>query len=170
MEKHLRCSTLMAGVAVLLAVFCAMIHAQTASASSQTAPASSVEAAIPVAELLQPKDLVQLLRSSSANKPMILQVGSHVLYAEAHIPGSEYAGAVGQEAGLRALQDRVKGLKRDMFLVIYCGCCPWDKCPNIRPAYQQLRALGFTHVKVLYLANNFGANWVNKGYPVAQGR
>lgn len=170
MKKHLGSSTLMAGIAVLLAVFCAIIHAQTASALSQTAPASSVEAAIPAAELLQPKELVQLLRSSSAKKPMILQVGSHVLYAEAHIPGSEYAGAAGQGAGLRALQHRVKGLKRDAFLVIYCGCCPWDKCPNIRPAYQQLRALGFTHVKVLYLADNFGIDWVHKGYPVAQGR
>ena len=80
MEKHLRCSTLMAGVAVLLAAFCAMIHAQTASASSQTAQASSVKGAIPASQLLQPKELEELLRSSSAKKPMILQVGSHVLY------------------------------------------------------------------------------------------
>ena len=29
--------------------------------------------------------------------------------------------------------------------------------------------MGFTNVKVLYLANNFGADWVDKGYPVAKG-
>jgi hypothetical protein len=30
--------------------------------------------------------------------------------------------------------------------------------------------MGFTRVKVLYLANNFGADWVSKGYAVEQGR
>jgi hypothetical protein len=29
--------------------------------------------------------------------------------------------------------------------------------------------MGFTNVKVLYIADNFGADWVNKGYPVAKG-
>ncbi len=111
-----------------------------------------------------------MLRSSDRAKPLILQVGSHVLYAEAHIPGSEYVGAGGQDAGLQALRTRVKGLEHSRFLVIYCGCCAWDKCPNIRPAYRQLIALGFSRVKVLYLADNFGTDWVAKGYPVAKGR
>jgi thiosulfate/3-mercaptopyruvate sulfurtransferase len=117
--------------------------------------------AIPTAQLLQPEEFVQMLRSSVGEKPLVLQVGSHILYAEAHIPGSEYVGAGGQDAGLQALRDRVKGLERSGFLVIYCGCCPWNKCPNIRPAYRELHALGFTHVKVLYIADNFGADWVN---------
>jgi hypothetical protein len=29
--------------------------------------------------------------------------------------------------------------------------------------------MGFTNVKVLYLASNFGVDWVDKGYPVAKG-
>lgn len=163
-------SGFLAHLAVLLVALCGTAPAQTTSATSQTAPVSSAEAAIPAADLLQPKDLEQLLRSSSAKRPVILQVGSQVLYREAHIPGSEYAGAAGQEAGLQALQDRVKGLQRGAFIVIYCGCCPWNKCPNIRPAYRRLHALGFTDVRALYLADNFGVDWVNKGYPVAQGR
>ncbi len=32
-----------------------------------------------------------------------------------------------------------------------------------------MRDLGFTHVKVMYIAENFGDDWVNKGYPVAKG-
>jgi hypothetical protein len=110
--------------------------------------------------------------SATTNIPtaQLLQLGSHVLYAEAHIAGSEYAGAGGQDAGLQALRDRVKGLERSRFLVIYCGCCAWNKCPNIRPAYWELQTLGFTHVRVLYLANNLGTDWVNKGYPVTKGR
>jgi len=29
--------------------------------------------------------------------------------------------------------------------------------------------MGFTNVKVLYIADNFGADWVDKGYPTAKG-
>ena len=29
--------------------------------------------------------------------------------------------------------------------------------------------MGFTKVRVLYLATSFGANWADKGYPVAKG-
>jgi hypothetical protein len=29
--------------------------------------------------------------------------------------------------------------------------------------------MGFTNVKALYLANNFGADWADKGYPVEPG-
>jgi hypothetical protein len=154
----------------LMATLCVNIHAQPSASPLQATSTPPAGAAIPAAQLLQPEVLVQLLRSPGKEKPLILQVGSHVLYAEAHIPGSEYVGAAGQDSGLQALRDRVKGLKRDQFLVIYCGCCPWNKCPNIRPAYRQLHALGFIRVKVLYLADNFGTDWVDKGYPTAQGR
>jgi thiosulfate/3-mercaptopyruvate sulfurtransferase len=169
MTKYSLRYSLAACLLLLFSVLCAGAHAQPTSQASQAASTSSADAAIPAAQLLQPEELVQMLRSSG-EKPLVLQVGSHVLYAEAHIPGSEYAGAGGQDAGLQALRDRVKGLDRSQFLVIYCGCCPWDKCPNIRPAYRQLHTLGFTRVKVLYLADNFGANWINKKYPVARGR
>jgi thiosulfate/3-mercaptopyruvate sulfurtransferase len=123
---------------------------------------------IPAADLLQPADLAKLLAGS--DRPLLLQTGSHALYAEAHIPGSEYVGAAGDAAGLKALANRAKSLDPHQLLVIYCGCCAWDRCPNIRPAYQQLHALGFTRLKVLYLAQNFGADWLDKGYPVARGR
>jgi thiosulfate/3-mercaptopyruvate sulfurtransferase len=107
---------------------------------------------------------------NSADKPLVLQIGSHVLYAEAHVPGSEYVGAAGTSAGLQALRERVAGLGKGQTIVIYCGCCPWGKCPNIRPAYELLQSLGFSNVKALYIPDNFGTDWVNKGYPVAKGR
>jgi hypothetical protein len=39
----------------------------------------------------------------------------------------------------------------------------------VKSADDALRAMGFIHVKVLYISNNFGADWVDKGYPVAKG-
>ncbi len=141
-----------------------IVQAQEPSTATQTV----AETSIPSQDLVQPSDLIQLLQSSE--KPLVLQVGSHVLYAEAHIPGSKYVGAAGTSAGLQALRERVAVVKKDQTIVIYCGCCPWGRCPNIRPAYAQLHALGFTRVKALYLGNNFGSDWVDKGLPVAKGR
>jgi rhodanese-related sulfurtransferase len=130
----------------------------------------SPAASIPVADLIQPADLAANLKSASAPKPLILQVGFRTLYTQAHIPDSEYVGPASEDAGLQLLRNRVAKLTRDTVIVIYCGCCPWGHCPNVAAAYDALHALGFTQVKVLYIADNFGDNWVNRGYPMVRGR
>ena len=40
---------------------------------------------------------------------------------------------------------------------------------NIAAAYGALHAMGFTRVKVLYIADNFGDDWVKRGYRVVAG-
>lgn len=117
---------------------------------------------------INPDELARILQSN-AEKPLMIQVGSHVLYSQAHIPGSEYLGPASSESGLQQLRSRVQPLPRTKFIVIYCGCCPWSHCPNVKPADEALSTMGFTNVKVLYIADNFGADWVSKGYPVAKG-
>ena len=118
---------------------------------------------------MQPAELNGLLHAGAA-KPLMLQVGSRVLFEQAHIAGSEYAGPGSQPAGLQLLQKRVAQLPHDTLIVLYCGCCPWNRCPNLGPAFHMLHGLGFTHVKVLYLGNNFGTDWADKGFPVEHGR
>jgi len=118
--------------------------------------------------LINPEELAKLLQSRN-EKPLMLQVGSHNLFSQAHIPGSEYIGPGGNEAGLQQLRKRVESLPRTKFIVLYCGCCPWSHCPNVKPADDALHAMGFTKVKVLYISDNFGTNWVDKGYPTAKG-
>jgi thiosulfate/3-mercaptopyruvate sulfurtransferase len=120
---------------------------------------------IPSSRLISPEELAKILRSSEAEKPLMIQVGFRVLYSQAHIPNSEYIGPASSEDGLQRLRKRVEPLPRNRFIVLYCGCCPWNHCPNIKPADDALQALGFKNVKVLYVANNFGADWVDKGYP-----
>lgn len=129
-----------------------------------TVPAS----AIPAADLIQPADLAAQLRSNASPPPLILQVGFRTLYEQSHIRGAEYAGAAGDGEGLRALRERVAKLPKDTAIVLYCGCCPWTHCPNIGAAYQALHALGFTRLKILHIADNFGNDWVDRGYPVAK--
>jgi len=126
-------------------------------------------ASIPTAALIQPADFAAALNAPATSKPLILQVGFRKAYLQAHIPGSEYVGAASEEDGVKVLRERVATLHKDRAIVIYCGCCPWSKCPNIAAAYDTLQQLGFTNVKVIYIADDFGTNWVDQGFPTAKG-
>jgi thiosulfate/3-mercaptopyruvate sulfurtransferase len=118
---------------------------------------------------IQPEELVGILKSAKGPKPLIIQVGYRVLYLQAHIPGSEYIGPASGADGLRKLHNRVGAFPRSQSIVLYCGCCPWDRCPKLQPSYNELRNMGFKDVKVLFNTENFGRDWVDKGYPVARG-
>jgi thiosulfate/3-mercaptopyruvate sulfurtransferase len=124
---------------------------------------------IPPADLLQPATLAATLQSDGAARPFVLQVGFRKLFDEAHIIGAEYAGPGGTSVGLALLQERVAKLPKDSAIVIYCGCCPWDHCPNMGAAFSELRRLGFRNVKALYIAHDFGTDWIEKGYPATKG-
>ena len=124
---------------------------------------------IPSSRLIQCEELAKILRSPKAAKPLVLQVGPQVLYTQAHIPGAEHIAPAFTDSSLQQLRKRVEPLARNKFIVIYCGCCPWDRCPNVEPADRALRAMGFSQVKILYIPDNFGHDWVDKGYPVAKG-
>jgi thiosulfate/3-mercaptopyruvate sulfurtransferase len=140
-------------------------------AAAQSAPPQSSSAlSIPQDQLIQAEELVRILKSSAKEKPLILQVGSRVMFSQIHIPGSEYAGPGSTASGIQSLEDTVATLPKNRHIVLYCGCCPWGRCPNVGPAYKRLHDLGFTHVQVLYLANNFGDDWVSKGYPAVKGK
>ena len=125
---------------------------------------------IPTSRLIDPADLAKIVQSSSSERPLILQVGSRILFDEAHIPGSVYVGAASTDNGLQTLRKRLEGVAKGKFIVLYCGCCPWNHCPNVKPADDIVQSMGFTNVKVLYIAGNFGTDWVDKGYPVAKGQ
>jgi len=151
--------------------------AWAAGANTQTRLGGATAAMFPAyqatslssSQLINPEELVKILQSPKGEKPLMIQVGSHVLYEQAHIPGSEYIGPASSEIGIQQLRKRVEALPRRKFIVIYCGCCPWSHCPNVKPAGDALHAMGFTNVKVLYIPGNFGMDWVEKGYPVAKG-
>jgi hypothetical protein len=155
-KGRLYCAATVAAVAIML------------GASHQPAVAVP-EGGIPATALIQPADLAKALQASDSGKPLVIQVGSHVLYSQAHIAGSEYIGPAASDAALEQLRKRVKPLARGKFLVIYCGCCPWSHCPNLKPAYDALASMGFTNFRVLYIADNLSTDWIQKGYPTAKG-
>jgi hypothetical protein len=60
---------------------------------SASGPQGQTQPAPESAHLINPEELVAILQSPKAEKPLILNVGPHLLYMQAHIPGSEYIGA-----------------------------------------------------------------------------
>ena len=118
------------------------------------------------ADLIQPKQLAERIADKNAKPPTILYVGFGVLYRARHIAGAKFAGPCSKPEGLERLKQAVAPLSRGEEIVIYCGCCPLVKCPNIRPAFRALREMGFHNMKVVPMPVNFHDDWEAKGYPV----
>ncbi|HLY16764.1 MAG TPA: rhodanese-like domain-containing protein [Bryobacteraceae bacterium] len=118
-------------------------------------------------ELMEPAALAAELHSSKP--PVILCTAFTALYRSKRLPHALEAGPAFKPEGIALLKKAVENLPKDADLVLYCGCCPMVKCPNIRPAYRVLRELGFQHVRVLNIETNMHENWFNKGYPAESG-
>jgi len=116
------------------------------------------------ADVRQPESLAKDLQAGK--KPLVLYVGFPILYRAARIPGAVLAGPGSKQSGLEAMQQALAGVPKDREIVLYCGCCPFDHCPNIRPAFEKIRALGYTNVSLVKMPTSFHADWVEKGYPV----
>ncbi len=118
-----------------------------------------------VSQLMKPEELAKSLSDTAAEKPLVFCVGFAFPYHGAHIAGSKYAGPASKADGLQALKQEVENLPHDKQIVLYCGCCPWTNCPNIRPAFQAMKSWGFTNVKALYLPKTLKQDWIDKGFP-----
>lgn len=147
----------------LLGVVLALPGFATYASGQHGAVRSGAPGEIAAGSRIEPAALADALKSG--RKPLVLYVGPHSFFDQAHVAGAEYIGAASTQEGLSALRERLAGVPKEQWIVVYCGCCPWDRCPNIRPAYAAVQALGFAHAQALNLQQNFGADWVDKGYP-----
>jgi thiosulfate/3-mercaptopyruvate sulfurtransferase len=117
-------------------------------------------------QTVQPADLVkELADAKSAEKLTIVCVAPRAMYIGGHINGALYHGPAGSADGVADLKKWAEGQAHSANIVIYCGCCPLERCPNVRPAFSALRDMGFTHVRVLLIPTNFYTDWVKPGYP-----
>jgi len=122
------------------------------------------------AELLEPSDFARELSSKKADSRLtIVYVGFRTLFEGGHVPGATFHGTASTEAGFASLKKWARSLPRSTNIVLYCGCCPFDRCPNVRPAFVLFRDLGFTHLRVLALRTSFAADWAEKNYPIEKG-
>lgn len=112
-------------------------------------------------QLLSPAVLAEKIQQKSA--PIIISVGPGAI-----IPNSVDIGMAGNAANCEKLKNYLKGIDKNKEIVVYCGCCPFEHCPNVRPAFSLLNSLGFQNAKLLNLSTNIKTDWINKGYPVNQ--
>jgi len=117
-------------------------------------------------QLMTPEALAKNL-APGAKRPVIISVAFPVLYRNRHIETAVLAGPGRVVEGIAALKAAVKDLPKDAEIVVYCGCCPMERCPNLRPAFRALKGLGFTKIHALNIPANFNTDWVSKGYPVS---
>ena len=113
-------------------------------------------------QLLAPADLAKTFNDPLEIKPLIICVGPGAL-----IKTSIDMGPAQKKENLDKLERELRKLPRDTNIVIYCGCCPFVKCPNIRPAFLLLNELKFSRHKLLNIEHNLRVDWINKGFPVS---
>ncbi len=123
------------------------------------------------AQLMNTEFLAEMIQSDAVDLPIIIAInpdGMHRLGYEAGIEGAIWFGESENPENLAKLQTFLQDEERDAEIVVYCGCCPFAMCPNIRPAFSLLNNMGFTHHKLLDLPRNIVDDWIEKGYPMKE--
>ncbi|TKK66910.1 rhodanese-like domain-containing protein [Ilyomonas limi] len=113
-------------------------------------------------QLVEPSALADTINAKK-DLPVIISVGPGAV-----IPNSIHAGMASETAGLNRLKTQLKDLPKDRKIIIYCGCCPFEHCPNVRPAINVLKAMNFTNYYLLNLPDNIKKDWIDKGYPILE--
>ena len=114
-------------------------------------------------QLMPPAELAAMLKNPNAKLPVIFCIGP-----ANYIKGAIDIGPARDKANIEKLRKQVSAFPKDTSIVIYCGCCPYNPCPNVRPAFNLLSEMKFTNHKLLDLPHNFKTDWIDKGYPVKE--
>ena len=113
-------------------------------------------------QLMEASELANTINSKK-DIPVIISIGPG-----ATIPNSIDVGMVNTKDGLDKLKTELNDLSKEKKIIIYCGCCPYEHCPNVRPAINVLKEMKFTNYYLLDLPHNIKKDWIDKGYPVTK--
>jgi hypothetical protein len=113
-------------------------------------------------QLMEPATLAAALEAKK-DLPLIVSVGPGAL-----IPNSVDIGPGSDAENMEAFGKLLAGKKKEEKILVYCGCCPFANCPNVRPAIQALKDGGFTNYYLLNIPKNLKTDWIDKGYPIVK--
>jgi thiosulfate/3-mercaptopyruvate sulfurtransferase len=111
-------------------------------------------------QLMPTKELADKITTNAKDKPLIFNVGPME-----NIKGAQAVGAATNATFSTKILSYLTMESKTKPVVVYCGCCSYSSCPNIKPAYDILIAQGFKNTKVLELPEGIKPDWVAKGYP-----
>ena len=112
-------------------------------------------------QLKEPAVLAAALADPKAPKQIIFNIGP-----VQQIKGAISIGPTSAQANLDKLKKQLAKLPKEKEVIIYCGCCPFRRCPNVRPAFELLKQMKFTNAKLLNLSTSLNDDWISKGYPM----
>jgi hypothetical protein len=112
-------------------------------------------------QLMAPSVLAAMIKSPKASKPLIYNIG-----VMEDIKGAKKLGAASEKENLEEFKKKLSSIPKNAAIVIYCGCCPFERCPNIRPAFKAMQEAGFKNGRLLNLPTNIKVDWINKGFPL----
>jgi hypothetical protein len=112
-------------------------------------------------QLKDPSALAATLADPKAVQPVIFNIGP-----VQQIKGAIAIGPAKAQANLDKLKQQLAKLPKDKEVIIYCGCCPYSRCPNVRPAFEVLQKMKFKNGKLLKLPSSLNDDWISKGYPM----
>jgi rhodanese-related sulfurtransferase len=106
-------------------------------------------------------ELANKIKLNTKDKPLIFNVGPME-----NIKDAIAVGAATNLTFASKMQSTLAMENKTKAIVVYCGCCSYASCPNIKPAYDILIAQGFKNTKVLELPEGIKPDWVAKGFPM----
>lgn len=112
-------------------------------------------------QLMPTAELAEKIKTNAKDKPLIFNVGPMDA-----IKGSVEMGRATSVTGIEKIKSTLSMENPSRTVVVYCGCCSYASCPNIKPAYDAVKAAGFKNAKVLELPVGLREDWVAKGYPM----
>lgn len=82
------------------------------------------------------------------------------------IKGSVDIGPGEEKKSIEKLRKALENIPQEEEVILYCGCCPFAQCPNIRPAFELLKTLGYEKPRLLDIPQNIKVDWLDMDYPI----
>ncbi|MBS1651322.1 MAG: rhodanese-like domain-containing protein [Bacteroidetes bacterium] len=112
-------------------------------------------------QLMPTKELADKIKINGADKPVIFNVGPMD-----NIKTAIFVGKATSATFVEKMKQSLTMESKNKSIVVYCGCCSYASCPNIKPAYDALIGMGYKNTKVLELPEGLKPDWVAKDYPM----
>ena len=112
-------------------------------------------------QLMSTNELANRINQNKMKNTVVVNIGP-----DAVIKNSFNAGPGKDKNSIAKMERFLKDVSKSKEVVLYCGCCPFEKCPNIRPAFKVLQNLGFKNAKLLNIPKNIKVDWIDKKYPI----
>ena len=114
-------------------------------------------------QIMPTAELSEKIKTAAKDVPVVFNVGPME-----NIKGAVFVGRATSATFPDQLKRELNMVPKTRTVVVYCGCCSFSSCPNLKPAYDAVVALGYKNARVLDLPEGIKPDWVAKKYPMEE--